>query len=87
MAPYKKLTKKEVGLKKSPWITCGILNSMKVRDSLYKKLTLEKDQRQKDILKGQYNIYRNKVVSLLRTSKKQYYTNYFKEHNSNIKKT
>ena len=35
----------------------------------------------------QYNTYRNKVVSLLRTSKKQYYTNYFKEHNSNIKKT
>ena len=36
MAPMKKLTKKEQGLKKSPWITYGILTSMRARDLLYK---------------------------------------------------
>ena len=32
MAPFKKLTKKEFSLRQSPWITPGILKSMKVRD-------------------------------------------------------
>ena len=31
MAPFKKLTKKEIGLKQTPWITSGLLVSMKER--------------------------------------------------------
>ena len=39
MAPVKKLMKKkEIGLKKSPWITYGILKSINERDLLYKKV-------------------------------------------------
>ena len=29
MAPLKKLSKKEIGLKQSPWITFGLITSMK----------------------------------------------------------
>ena len=41
MAPFKRLTKKEVSLKQIPWITTGILISMKKRDCLYKDMTKE----------------------------------------------
>ena len=34
MAPMKKITKKEQGLKHSPWITYGIRASMRTRDSI-----------------------------------------------------
>ena len=42
MAPMKKLSKKEIGLKQSPWITFGLLTSMKDRDYLYKMYIKEK---------------------------------------------
>ena len=87
MAPVKKLTRKEAGLKRSPWITNGILKSMNHRDYLYKKFTLENDPSIKLTLKNSYNVYRNRIIALLRVSKKQYFSNYFEEHNTNIKKT
>jgi len=87
MAPVKKLTQKEIGLKMSPWITHGILKSMNHRDYLYKKFTSEGDPVTKTTLKLSYNIFRNRVISLIRISKKQYFSNYFEEHNTNIKKT
>ena len=87
MAPVKKLTQKEIGLKKSPWITHGILKSMNQRDYLYKKFTIEKDPGLKSALKISYNSYRNRIITLLRISKKHYFSNYFEEHNTNIKKT
>ena len=34
-----------------------------------------------------YKYYRNKIVTLIRLSKKNYYQNYFKENLNNIKKT
>jgi len=87
MAPIKKLTKKEIGLKKSPWVTSGILKSIKERDMLYKSFTLEKDPSIKSSLRKSYKNYRNLIVKLLRSSKKQYFSNFFIEHNKNIKKT
>ena len=38
MGPMKKITLNEQRLAQRPWITKGILKSMKIRDSLYKKL-------------------------------------------------
>ena len=87
MAPVKKLSRKEIGLKRSPWITHGILKSMNQRDYLYKKFSLEKDPCIKSTLKTSYNTYRNRIIALLRISKKQYFSNYFEEHNTDIKKT
>ena len=42
MAPFRKMTKKEITLKQHPWITQGIVASMKIRDKLYKDFLLEK---------------------------------------------
>ena len=42
MAPFRQMTKKEIRLEQRPWITPGLLVSMRVRDSLYKQRTQEK---------------------------------------------
>ena len=55
---------------------------MNKRDYLYKQFTMEKDPALKSSLKISYNTYRNRVIKLLRVSKKQYFSNYFEEHNA-----
>ena len=87
MAPIKKLTQKEQGLKNRPWITSGILTSMKKRDKLYKDLTLEKDPIRRTEISLSYKQHRNEIVNLIRISKNDYYKNYFEEHRTNMKKT
>ena len=86
-APYKKLTKKETSLKISPWITQGILKSIKIRDQLYKSYSTEKIPNKKIEIYQKYKKYRNIIVSLIRKSKKRHYSEYFLTHNANIKKT
>ena len=86
MAPFKRVTKKELSLQRKPWITHGILNSMKIRDRIYKEYASEKDETKKRELCTLFKEYRNKIVALLRISKKKHFADYFKEHNSNIKK-
>ena len=87
MAPFKKLTKKEINLQQKPWISKGILNSMKKRDTFYKDFIKEKNPVNKERLHRIYKSYRNLIVTLLRKSKIKYYTEYFAKHNNNIKKT
>ena len=60
---------------------------MNKRDYLYKQFTMEKDPALKLSFKTSYNTYRNRVIKLLRISKKQYFSNYFEKNNANIKKT
>ena len=77
MAPYRKMTQKEIRLEKRPWITQGLLVSMRVRDSLYKQLQLKKDPIDKDVISKSHKHYRNMIVNLLRVSKKNHYTSFF----------
>ena len=87
MAPFKKLTKKEISLKQKPWISPGILKSMHERDKIYKDIATETDPNRRDELHKKYKTYRNKIITLTRKSKKKHYSEYFLEHNANIKKT
>ena len=86
LAPIKRLTKKEKGLIERPWITSGILISMRDRDRLYSDYLKEKDAASKQTIFQLYKTKRNMVTALIRTSKKDYYTNYFTENKSNLKK-
>ena len=87
MAPYRKMTKKDVKLDQMPWITRGILVSMAVRDKKYKLYKSEQNLKQKDELLQLYKRYRNLIVILLRKSKQNYYSAFFIENQSNMKKT
>ena len=87
MAPYCKMTKKEIRLEQRPWITQGLLISMSVRDKLYKRRALEKDEQVKNDTSVLYKRYRNLIVSLLKRSKQNYYEFFFIQNQSNAKKT
>ena len=86
MAPVKRLTHKEKGLIERPWINSGILKSIQSRDKCYDEFRRETN---KSIKITKYEIFkrkRNKITSLIRISKREYYSNYFLENQSNIKK-
>ena len=69
MAPYRKMTQKELKREQMPWITRGILVSMGIRDMLNKCWSGEKDSQFKNRILALYERYRNMIVTLLRRSK------------------
>ena len=87
MAPMKRLSNKEIGLKQRPWITNDILKLMKERDQLHKNLVNEVDPTIKNIIFAFYKKKRNHVVNIIKTSKNKFYSDFFEENRSNSKKT
>ncbi len=83
--PLKKLSRKEERLKAKPWITRGILRSIKTRNQLYKILvkTNFKDRK----LLSKYKKFRNKLTHIKQKSKCMYYQNRFKDCNGDTAKT
>ena len=70
-APLKKLTKKQIRTMSKPWISQGILTSIKKRDHLFKLFIKSKNPIEKSTLEKQYKQYRNLIVCLCRRSKKK----------------
>ena len=85
--PLKKVLNKDLKAQSKPWITKGIRKSMKRRDKLLKLFIKSHDPAKKELLHTQYKALRNKIVSLMRVSKKTHFRNYFSENAKNIKKT
>lgn len=74
--------------KNSPWITNGILISIKFRDKLYKQLRRCKFGSIKyEEIKKNINTYKKILNRSIRIAKRNYYFNIFEECKSNIKKT
>ena len=87
MAPVKRLSNKEMGLKQRPWITHDILATMKERDDFHKQYVAEKNSLRKKIIFRIYKSKRNIVVKNIRASKNNYYSEFFQNHKNNSKKT
>ena len=85
--PLKKLNKKQIRLESKPWITPGIVNSIKRRDRLLNDYIKAKQLDLKNKLHNDYKKLRNKIVAIIRKSKKHHFQNYFTENAKNIKKT
>ena len=85
--PLKKLNKKELRLQAKPWITPGIVKSIKRRDKLLRKFITTKEINRKNELHTQYKTLRNQIVSIIRKSKKLHYQTYFTENAKDIRKT
>ena len=60
---------------------------MKKRDNLFNKFIKANTQANKHLYDAQFKRYRNSIVTLLRLSKKNYYSDYFKSNKNNISKT
>ena len=70
--PFKTVSKRRA---KQPWMTKGIRKSIKIKNSLYHSN-----------FEHQYRLYRNKITTLIRLSKKQYFHDYFQRNISSMKK-
>ena len=86
-APIQKLTKAELKLKSKPWLTSGIMTSIKKKNKIYKKFIQAKNSTEKNILYNEFKHYRNVVTKLSRISKAKYYHHYFTDHKNNMLKT
>ena len=85
-APYKKLSRREIKLKKA-WLVKGILMSIKLKNRLYRKFSRSKDEATKTDLRNKFKNYGNYLNKITRLSKLNYYKNLFEENKKNVLKT
>ena len=85
-APLKRLNKQELKFEQKPWITQGLLISIKKNTlfSIYIRCT---ESSHKKNLHLTYKSYQNLLSTLLKDSKQQHFTYFFKSNNNDIKKT
>ena len=79
--PKKKLNKKSLKLKNTPWINNQIQKMMRIRDRLLQQSKLTDSCE----LYTYYKQFCNRVVNELKNSKKNYFQTYFAENKSNMK--
>ena len=72
--------------KSNPWITKGILTSINKRDHLRKCFLKEKDPFLKSLFLESFKKYRNRIVSLCRLSKSNFFHKFFRDNQKNIGK-
>ena len=84
--PLKKVSNKDHKRRYKPWITNGILTSIKGRDKLLRQCIKMKDSLRKSSLQSEYKRVRNMIVELTKKSKQNYYNQYFSTNNSNLRK-
>ena len=75
-APFKPVSKRKLKRLSKPWITKGLRTSIRIKNRLFYTNKNES-----------YRLYRNKITTLIRISKKQYYHRYFYTNISNMKQT
>ena len=86
--PNKTIKINKYNTKQSPWITQGLLNSIRKRDNLYKKLLKTKKEspsytRKRDTL----NTHNAILKKILRKTKRDYYANEFQRFTNDCKTT
>ena len=85
--PIQKLTKAELKLKSKPWLTTGIMTSIKKKRIIYKKFIKAKNSAERNILYNEFKHHRYLVTKLSRISKAKHYHHYFTDHKKNMLKT
>ncbi len=79
---FKKTVKKQKNEDK-PWITKGIEKACKKKNALYRKFIATRTIQ----AENKYKIYKNKLISIIRFSKKDYYNKLLDKHKNNIQTT
>ena len=81
----KKITKKQQKSLPKPWLTKGILKSIKVKNKTYKQFCKSTDPLKKNELHIKFKTYRNSIVKLTRQCKEDYFKSYFENNKKNSK--
>ena len=84
--PLIKLSKNELKIQAKPWITSGIRTPIKQCDKLLRKFINTLNEESKEELYDKYKKIRNKIVSIIRASKKSHFQQYFIENCKDITK-
>jgi hypothetical protein len=86
--PYKKVKLRKHKHKICPWMTNGIINSIKFRDKLYKKFkSCQLHKPEYNSLKTNLRTYNKILKKSIRQAKAMYYQDKFTKYHNNIKKT
>ena len=67
-----------------PWITKGILISVRKKYKIHSKFLKAKDQTRKEALNQEYKTYKNLLTNITKKSKENYYKQYFKDNKNNL---
>ena len=70
-----------------PWLTKGIMTSVKKKNILYRKFIRARRDEEKTTLYNQFKTYRNTINEPTKVSKGKHYQKYFREHRKNMLKT
>ena len=81
-APMRKASRKENKLRCRPWLTRGLLKSIRIKNKTYNNLREKPDTSQSH----KYKIYRNLLNRLIKQAKVDYYHNVLKDNKNNSKK-
>ena len=82
-APIKEVPRSKLKQIDKPWITNGILKSIKVKQRMYRSHFFSNDVRKV----AQYKQYANKLNKIKAISKTKYYNNQFEKYKTNLKAT
>ena len=85
-APLKKISHKQFKQKFKPWISTFILSKIDEKNKSLRKYLRAKNPAHKSEMYSQFKALKNEVTFLIRTSKKEYYKQYFAKNKDNIKK-
>ena len=85
-APLKKISHKQFKQKFKPWISTFILSKIDEKNKSLRKYLRAKNPVHKNEMYSQFKALKNEVTFLIRTSKKEYYKQYFAKNKDNIKK-
>ena len=77
-APLKQINKKQMKTNSRPWITKGILTSIRKKYKIHSKFLKAKDQTRKEALNQECKMYKNLLTNITKKSQENYYKQYFK---------
>ena len=86
-APLKKLTIQEKKLRLKPWITTGILTSIKTKNRIYRKFLRTKNATTKQQLHDHFKCFQNNLTKITKASKALNYKKFFEYNKGNLQKT
>ena len=86
LAPYKKLSKKELKLKSKPWINNEIQFLMKKRDTFLYKYSKHKLKNSHTAISlyNEYKVMRNKITTMKCVNKLEYHKKFFDSNNNKM---
>ena len=84
--PLKKLSKQDILQREKPWMTKGLIKSIKVKNVIHGKMRRAKDLNRKEDLFNKYKTYKNKITKLTRLSKANHFNQFFIDNKANLLK-